>query len=143
MALNARQEAFAKEVVRNGGDKVAAYKEAGYSQKLSVAAMHVEADKLYNHPKISLRVSELQKVADKIAEEKFSISVEQRLKWLDDIRKAGMDTFSDQAGNTRRENLNASNTAIKTMNEMLGTDESGDGVKPVKVMIGVKDASRP
>lgn len=143
MSLNARQEAFAKEVVRNGGDKVEAYKVAGYSQKLSSAAMSVEADKLYNHPKISLKVSELKKVADKVAKEKFNISVEQRLIWLSEVREAGMSTYRDQIGNERRENLNAANASIKTMNEMLGVDESGDGVKPVKVIIGVNDASRP
>jgi len=38
MSLNAKQEAFAREVVRNGGNKVEAYKVAGYSQKLSAAS---------------------------------------------------------------------------------------------------------
>jgi hypothetical protein len=142
MVLNARQEAFAKEVVRNGGDKVKARAAAGYSTAMSMPAQGVDADKLYNHAKISLRIAELQKEADKIAKEKFSISIEQRLRWLLEIKEAGMSSYSDQLGNERRENLNAANAAIKTMNEILGTDEQGDGVKPVKVIIGVKDASR-
>jgi len=82
-------------------------------------------------------------VADKVAKERFSISVEQRLIWLSEVREAGMSTYIDQLGNERRESLNAANASIKTMNEMLGVDDSGDGVKPVKVIIGVKDASRP
>tara|TARA_R110000782_G_scaffold244363_2_gene331148 strand:- start:679 stop:1110 length:432 start_codon:yes stop_codon:yes gene_type:complete len=142
MDLNHRQEAFAKEVVINGGDKVKARLAAGYSAGMNSASQGVDADKLYNHPKISIRIAQLQKEAIKIAKEKFSISIEQRLRWLSEIRSAGMSSYSDQLGNERRENLNASNAAIKTMNDILGVDDSGDGVKPVKVIIGVKDASR-
>lgn len=122
MALNPRQEAFAQEVVRNGGDKVAARTAAGYSMEMSKAAQGVDADKLYNHPKISLRIAELQKKASKIAEERFTISVEQRLRWLKDIVEAGVGDYTDREGNKRRENLAAARAAIQTMNEMLGVD---------------------
>jgi hypothetical protein len=140
--LQPKQEAFAVNVVLNGGDKLKARADAGYSVKMTKASQGIDADKLFNHARISLRITQLQKEADKVAKETFTISVKQRLEWLSEIREAGMDTYKDQAGNERRESLTASNAAIKTMNEMLGTDEQGDGVKPVKVMIGVKDASR-
>lgn len=140
MALNAKQEAFAQEVVKNGGDKVAARKSAGYSTKMNGDAQRVEANKLYNHPTVSLRIQELKKKADAIAEKKFSVSVEQRIRWLDEVAKAGLEKYADGNGTLRRENLNATNKAVDLLNDMLGIDEKGTA-KPVKVIIGVQDAS--
>lgn len=77
--LNAKQESFAQEVVKNGGDKVAAYKCSGWAwEKYTLNALGVQADKAYNHPKISLRIAELQVIKDKIAEEEFGIDA----KWV-------------------------------------------------------------
>lgn len=121
--LNARQEAFAVNVVKNGGDKVKARAEAGYSTKMSKASQGVDADKLYNHAKISLRIAELQKEADKVAKERFNISIERRLEWLKEVAESGLSTYTDMQGNARRENLAATTSAIKVMNEMLGVDE--------------------
>lgn len=86
--LNPRQEAFAQEVVRNGGDKVAARKTAGYSTKMTSAAQSVDADKLFNHAKISLRIAELQAVKMEVAEKEFRIDAEyvlRRFKEIDDL----------------------------------------------------------
>lgn len=86
--LNPRQEAFAQEVVRNGGDKVAARKAAGYSTKMTSAAQSVDADKLFNHAKISLRITELQAVKMELAEKQFKIDagyVLRRFKEIDDL----------------------------------------------------------
>lgn len=140
-ALNERQEAFAVAVVKNSGDKVAARLEAGYSSKMGKAGQAVDADTLYNHPKISLRIAELRSKANTVADKKFTVSIEQRLQWLNEIIKAGLGTYSDAQGNERRESLGAADKAISTLNSMLGTDESGDKVKPVKVFVGVEDAS--
>lgn len=118
--LNARQEAFAVNVVKNGGDKVKARADAGYSIKMSRVSQGVDADKLYNHAKISLRIAELQKEADKVAKESFNISIEQRLEWLKAVAVAGLASYEDQLGNKRKENLTATTGAIKIMNEMLG-----------------------
>lgn len=143
MALTPRQEAFAQAVVRNGGDKVAAYKEAGYTwENMNQNSLSVSADKTYNKANVNLRIKQLLEIANKTAEKKFSITVEQRLKWLKEITEAGISSYQDGSGVTRRENLAASRAAIQTMNDMLGVTEKGDGVKPVKVIIGVKDASR-
>lgn len=143
MALQPKQEAFAQAVVKNGGDKVQAYKDAKYSGNLNPNAMGVQADKLFNHPKISLRISELQKEADKVAKKAFSISVEWRLKALKGIHDAGISQYEDGNGVKRYENLAASNAAVKTMNEMLGVNDGDEENKalPITVTIGVKDCS--
>lgn len=85
MALTPRQEAFAQAVVRNGGDKVKAREEAGYSTKMSRVSQGVDADKLYNNAKISLRIAELQSVKSKIAKEEFNIDAQYVLKRLHEI----------------------------------------------------------
>ena len=142
--LNAKQEAFAVNVVENGGDKVKARKDAGYSMAMSAASQGVDADNLYNHPKISLRVSQLQRIADKIAKKKFSITIEQRLEWLKEVAEAGLTVQKITKGEDvieQRENLPAVTGAIRVMNEILGTDEETGKTKPVKVFIGVQDAS--
>lgn len=129
MGLNAKQEAFAKEVVRNGGDKVAAFKLSWAWENYSQGALDVQANKQYNHPKINLRIKELQIEADKIAKEKFTISIEQRLKWLNEVAEAGLETYEDGNGVKRRENLTATSGAVKVLNEMLGIggDENDTG----------------
>lgn len=145
MALNASQEAFAVAVVENGGDMVAAYKAAGYSMNMSSAAISVQADKLYHHPKISLRIKELQEVASAVAEKAFSISVEQRLRWLNEIVEAGLETkirYVGEAAIEQRENLNAANAAIKTMNEMLGTGSEDEDAPSVNITFEVREAAR-
>ena len=142
--LTPRQEKFAQAVVLNGGDKVKAREEAGYSMAMSKPAQAVDADNLFNHPKISLRIAELQKKADKVAEAKFEISVEQRLRWLKDATEKGLGTYVTHSnfGTTERvESIGGAVSAINTMNAMLGVDEKGGKTKPVKVMIGVADAS--
>lgn len=142
--LQPKQELFAVNVVVNGGDKVKARKDAGYSTAMSKASQGVDADKLYNHAKISLRIAELQLEADKVAKEKFSITIEQRLMWLKEVAEAGLTKQLITKGDDvveQRENLPATTGAIRVMNEILGTDEQGDATKPVKVFIGVEDAS--
>ena len=140
--LNSKQETFAKEVVTNGGDKIAAFKASGWSwENYAPNALGVQADKAYHHPKISLRIHELQITAASIADKAFTISVKQRLEWLKEITDAGLGTYLDAQGNARRESLTAARGAIETMNTMLGTNEQADSVKPVKVFVGVKDAS--
>jgi phage terminase small subunit len=86
--LNPKQEKFAQEVVLNGGDKVKARAAAGYSTKMSYPSQGVDADKLYNHAKISLRIAELQETQDNIAEKEFKIDSEfvlRRLKEIDEL----------------------------------------------------------
>ena len=134
--LQPKQELFAVNVVKNGGDKVKARKDAGYSTAMSKASQGVDADKLFNHAKISLRIKELQAIADKVAKESFSISVEWRLRRLKEISDAGVSQYSDAVGNSRYENLAASKGAIETMNTMLGVKESNNTeLKPINIEV--------
>jgi len=138
--LTKREESFVQAILRLGDDKkLDAYRASDYSQKLSTPAMSAQAHKLYNKPIINLRIRELQGKAVEIADKKFTISVEERLRRLDAIYKAGIEKYLTQTGE-RYENLAAAKGSIETMNAMLGTSESS-GVKPVKVQIGVIDAS--
>ena len=140
-SLTDKQEKYAQAVVLNGGDKVSAYKEAGYSVSMTVAAICVQADKVHNMPKVALRITVLQSDASVIAKESFTISVEQRLRWLNKITLAGMETYKDQGGNERRESLTASTGAIKTMNEMLGvSDDSSENAEPLQIVFNVSNA---
>ncbi len=141
--LSAKQEAFCQAIAKHGRtEKVKAYKEAGYSTNMTQASMYKEAERIYKHPSVSPRIDELcQKVA-KVAEKKFTVSVEQRLKWLQDIAQFGMEEIVDAQGVTKRQNLQASRSAIETLNTMLGTSEDSGKTKPVKVFVGVQDASR-
>lgn len=136
MSLTGKQEKFAQCVVKNGGDKVAAYKEAGYSCKGNTNTVSKAADDIYNNPKVYPRIKELQKKAIKA----YTVSLEQRIKWLEEVAKAGLETFHDQNGNPRRENLSATCKAVNELNGMLGLSDTKDKeIQPIN--IGVVDAS--
>ena len=136
--LTLRQEAFAKEIVLNGGDKVAAYSKVGYSMKGNSNTISKTADELFNNPKVSPRIEELQQEADKIAKESFTITVKQRLEWLKEITEAGLSTFTDAQENKRRESLTAARSAIETMNTMLGVnDDSSETAQPLTITFEV------
>ena len=141
MKLTAKQEAFALKYVECK-DASASYRHAYDAEKMKPAVINVKACELLKSGKVSVRVGELLSKTKKIAEKKFSITVEQRLKWAKQIVEAGLSKYEDQLGE-KYHNLSAANQAINTLNIMLGVDEENAGVKPVKVMIGVKDASRP
>lgn len=139
--LTAKEELFSQAFIARTGDKVQAYKDAGYSVNMSNASMAVQADKLYNKPKINLRIKELQKTASAIANERFTVSIEQRVKWLNEVAIAGLELLEDATGASKRQNLASTCKAIEVLNSMLGIDEVSDKVKPVKVFVGVVDAS--
>tara|TARA_R110000744_G_scaffold14616_5_gene41450 strand:- start:116 stop:547 length:432 start_codon:yes stop_codon:yes gene_type:complete len=142
MKLTSKEESFAQAFIATNRDLIQAYRKSEYSQKLTADQMSVQANKLFNKPKINLRIAELTKKVIDIAEKKFTITIEQRLRWLNEIVDAGLEIVVDASGVAKRQNLPASKSAIDTLNNMLGTDEASGTVKPVKVLIGVKDASR-
>lgn len=129
--LTAKQEGFAQKYVETGS-ATDAYRFAYDCKSMGAPTIHVEACKLVDHPKISIRIAELKKIASEVAEERFTVSIEQRLRWLDEIVKAGLEKQIIQKGESmveQRENLSASNKAIEILNAMLGTgeDESEKG----------------
>ena len=139
--ITSKEESFAQAYVFHKNDSIEGYRNSDYSQNLKPDQMSVQAYKLLKKPQIILRIKEIQLKADAIAEEKFSITIEQRLEWLKEITEAGMSTYADSTGALRRESLTAARGAIETMNTMLGIDGNTDKIKPVKIFVGVKDAS--
>ena len=139
--LTGKEESFCQAYILHKNEPIEAYRNSDYSQLLNAAQMSVQASKLFNKPSINLRIKILQKEAASIAEEHFTITVKQRLEWLTEIINAGLGSYVDAQSNQRRESLTAAKSAIDTMNTMLGVDGDSDKVKPVKVFVGVQDAS--
>lgn len=138
--LTHKEESFAKAFVLHKNEPIEGYRNSEYSQRLTAEDMSKQAQKLLNKPHINRRIGELQAKASAIAEKKFTITVEQRLRWLSDIVESGLSEYTDAQENKRKENLAAARGAIETLNTMLGINEDGeDTVKPIP--IGVVDAS--
>ena len=138
--LTSKEESFAQAYIFHKEQLIEAYRHSEYSQKLNPKQMSVQANKLFKKPSISLRIKALQLKASDIAENKFTITVEQRLEWLKTIVDAGIATYKDSTGANRRESLTAARGAIETMNTMLGVVDNKDKkIEPIK--IGIVDAS--
>lgn len=139
VGLSEKQEKFAQEVVRNGGDKVAALKASGYAwENYTKNALSVQSDKIYNKPKTNLRIKELQEQADAIAKEKFAVTIEQRLDWIKQVAEAGLTQHKDETGNLARfENLAATNKAVEILNTMLGLGDDGNTGETIAVTFEV------
>ena len=134
--LTTKQDKFVKAYLLNGGNATQAAITAGYSEK---TAQQTGCENLLK-PVIKDLLSKHQKVAN----QKFTISIEQRLEWLKEVAEAGLTVQKITKGEDvieQRENLPAVTGAIRVMNEILGTDEETGKTKPVKVFIGVQDAS--
>lgn len=142
VGLTAKQEKFCQEYALNGGNATEAYRAAYPNSKGKRETQHVQAAKMLNHPKLAPRIQELSTMAKAKAVEKFSITVEQRLKWLKEITEAGIGIYLDQGGNERRENLAAARAAIATMNDMLGVDDgdSDNHSQPLEIKFVVSAA---
>ena len=76
--LTGKQVAFANGVIA-GLSPVEAYREAGYSQKMSKAAQSVQAQKLLNKPNIALMIEEAREEAAEAAKWSLETALE-RLK---------------------------------------------------------------
>ena len=74
--LTSKQEAFCKEVVANGGDQSAAYRECYNASKMQDKTIWEKATVLMAEGKVSARVSELRKEVAQIAAKKFEITIE-------------------------------------------------------------------
>ena len=139
--LTAKQEAFAKEVVLNGGKKADAYKKHYSVSGMGAASISVEADKLYNHPKVSLKIKELQDKASKKAEESFLWSTEDRLKMLFEIASVCAASKSDdETGELKLINPTAAISAIDQANKMTGDHAA---IKQKTELTGELEISKP
>lgn len=125
--LTAKEEAFAQAYVLGGcSDATAAWRKAHPDSKAKPETQHQKACRMLADGNVKARIKQLQKKAAVKAEEKFTVSVEQRLKWLQEVATAGLALYQDGNGQKRRENLAATRAAVQTLNEMLGIAE-GEG----------------
>lgn len=150
MKLTAKQEAFAKEYVKNGGNGSAAYRHAYNAENMSVDTIKVKASQMLKKDNIRLTVESLQEKAKKVAEKKFEWSVEDRMKMLFDIAvTCSMSQGEQEDGSLKLVNPAAAISAIDQMNKMTGdhaaikqkTDitSSDDSLKPTVIkLVGVK-----
>ena len=141
MRLTVKQEKFALKYAECGNASEA-YRYAYNAENMKASTINEKACLTLKADKVRARVDELKLLSKSVAEEKFTISVKQRLEWAKQIVEAGLSTYEDQSG-SKYHNLSAANQAIATLNTMLGVDEESGKAKPVKVFVGVKDASRP
>ena len=141
--LTAKEEVFAKEYVLGGcSDATAAWRKAHPLSKAKPETQHNKASLMLKKGEVKIRIKQLKKKSIDIAEEKFTITVEQRLRWLDEVAKAGLSTYLDQGGNERRENLSATRAAVQTLNDMLGTVDGKDTTRQsFNLTLRVEDAS--
>lgn len=141
--LTAKEEVFAKEYVLGGCcDATAAWRKAHPDSKAKAVSQHNKASLMLKKVEVRVRIDELKRKSIDVAEEKFTVSVEQRLRWLNEIVKKGMGDWTDKYGNKRSENLAAARGAIETLNDMLGTSEgSSSGRKSFNLTLRVEDAS--
>ena len=140
--LTDKEEIFCQAYYENGGNATAAYLVMVPNSRAKPESINEMASRMLANVKVSSRIAELKAQAAVVASAKFNITVEQRLKWLQEIVEAGKAEYLDQIGNKRRENLAAARAAIQTMNEMLGVSE-GDKKerKSYNITLSVKDAS--
>lgn len=134
--LTAKEEAFAQAYVLGGcSDATAAWRIAHPLSKASDKTQWNKAHLMLKKGEVKARIKQLQKKAVVKAEEKFTISVEQRLKWLEEVAVAGLGIYEDANGKQRRENLSATRAAVQTLNEMLGTspEEGEDKSTPLEI----------
>lgn len=137
-ALTSREEAFCQEYVLNNGNATAAWRKAHPDSKAKPETQHSRASEMLSQRKVKVRISELQEQARVKATEAFTITVEQRLRWLKEITEAGLGDYIDQNGNKRRENLAAARAAVATMNDMIGVSDGGKQTESQGVTIVIK-----
>lgn len=88
--LTAKQEAFAKEYVLNGGDASAAYRKAYDASKMKPESIHRKAKEVLDNGKVAARVKELQSEVAKVAEEKFKVDAAWVLEQAQEIYQVAM-----------------------------------------------------
>lgn len=137
-ALTPKEEVFCQEYALNNGNATAAWRKAHPDSKAKPETQHSRASEMLSQRKVKVRISELQEQARVKATEAFTITVEQRLRWLKEITEAGLGDYIDQNGNKRRENLAAARAAVATMNDMLGVADGGKQTESQGVTIVIK-----
>lgn len=119
--LTAKQEAFANAIIA-GASPVEAYREAGYSQRMSKAAQSVEAQKLLANPKIALKIETARAEAAENALWSREAAIE-RLQMLNDVSYSRLAKTGAENG-LQRPDLSAFLESLDRLNDLCGV---GDG----------------
>lgn len=116
--LTPKQERFIQNIV-SGMSQRQAYKEAYNVESMSDEAIDVEACRLFNDTKISLRYRELM---DKLEDEAI-MSAKERMKWLSDVVRGKVKHTSYGSNGEEYENeayISDKLKAVDTLNKMSG-----------------------
>lgn len=108
-----RYDAFCMAYHTNGNNGADACVKSGYSKKTA----RQQAEKLLTLLYIKEKLAKLQEKAS----EEYTITLEQRLKWLEGVVKEGFAEHLDAQMNERPLGLNNVVSAVKELNLMLGT----------------------
>lgn len=92
MKLTKNQEEFCKKYVELG-DQSAAYAASYKAPNMSKKSINEAASRLMKNNNVIARVNELEAIAKKIADKKFSITAETMLRHLDILRNARIDEY--------------------------------------------------
>lgn len=92
MKLTKNQEEFCKKYVELG-DQSAAYAASYKAPNMSKKSINEVASRLMKNINVMSRVSELEGIAKKVADKKFSITAETMLRHLDILRNARIDDY--------------------------------------------------
>jgi phage terminase small subunit len=123
--MTAKQEKFAQEVA-SGKDQSEAYRIAYNPKKMNSEAIHVEASRLANTPKVSLRIEELKEKHAERAEIKHGITFDSQL----------MDLERYKILAAEKERYQDSISAVKEQNKMLGFyEKDNEQKKPVNIPV--------
>lgn len=92
MALTIKQEAFCQAYIETGNASEA-YRKSYAADKMKPEAVHVQASKLLDNPKIALRVSELQGEIKK----RHNVTIDSLIVELEEARKAALTAETPQS----------------------------------------------
>ena len=130
--LTEKENRFCEAYILNKGDKVKSYTQAGYSTSMSKAAIAVQADKVFNKPKIHLKIKQLQKIDLTV----MVASKEDKLLILEKVIKA-CSLVDDEKGMVNAPSVIA---AIKEHNLMQG-DNAPTQIDNTHTITKVNDAN--
>ena len=126
-ATQDKYDLFCREYMSNGLNGAQAAIAAGYSKN----SARQTGKELLDKPYVSDKIRQMQEEITEKSKEKFSVSIEQRLEWLQTAVMYGFREIpvsaQDKDSGTKAENLSASISAIKELNVMLGINDNGGG----------------
>lgn len=131
-----KYDAFVNAYMLNDNNGAEAAVSAGYSEK----SARQTATKLLTNGYICDELTRLKLEASKKAVESYSVTLERRLEWLNDIVIMGMEKHADMQGNMKPHSLPASTGAIAELNKMLGTTDNESDATALNINFTVSEA---